>query len=242
MKKELWEIYRKPEWRMREWSDSDHKPLYTPCRRGFCLYEQVVDAMMPSRNSWTSDLIALVEVEGQCFKRVREHLFLGSSRQSARQWWQKKRILKLYKWTKEDAVGLAVFAARMAIGVYEKRYPNDKWHRGAIEAADQWLRDKSAPARRAAKRAAISAMEEEIREKNKTKIKWNRSIQRARSAAVSAQSAAWSAANGNIISAIGVGMNSVIFAIQSSASKCKTARKCEEWIQKRLKKKETRKK
>jgi len=45
------------------------------------------------------------------------------------------RVIKTYQWKKEDSVKLAIFAAEQVIEIYEKKYPNDKRPREAIEAA-----------------------------------------------------------------------------------------------------------
>jgi len=54
---------------------------------------------------------------------------------------QEMRIVRAWKWTKMDSVALAIFAAELVIGYYEKKYPNDKRPREAIEAAKKWLAD-----------------------------------------------------------------------------------------------------
>jgi len=52
---------------------------------------------------------------------------------------EKMRILHAYRWEKKDSVAMAVYAAELVIANFEKKYPNDKRPREAIEAARAWL-------------------------------------------------------------------------------------------------------
>ena len=70
---------------------------------------------------------------------------------------QKMRIVKAYRWTKEDSVKLAIFAAELVIDIFEKQYPDDKRPRMAIEAAKKWLDNPTADTARAAADAAAAA-------------------------------------------------------------------------------------
>lgn len=98
--------------------------------------------------------------------------------QEALDWWSKKNrkpmdILnelieaKKYSWANwfivrimayEDYVSYAVFAAEQVIDIYEKKYPNDKRPRQAIEAAKKCIKDPSKENKEAA-RAAWAAAE-----------------------------------------------------------------------------------
>lgn len=49
------------------------------------------------------------------------------------------RILRAWKFTKEDSVALAIFAAEQVVEIYEERYPGDLRPRKAIEAAKAYL-------------------------------------------------------------------------------------------------------
>jgi len=49
------------------------------------------------------------------------------------------RIIKAYKWTKNDSVAFSIFAAELCIDNFEKVLPNDKRPREAIEAAKRYL-------------------------------------------------------------------------------------------------------
>src|SRR3990167_298298 len=94
------------------------------------------------------------------------------------------KIVKAYKWTKKDSVAFAIYAAELVIKNYEKKYPNDKRPREAIEAAKKVLFHDTAKNRVAAGSAMSAA--------------WSA----AGSAAGSAMSAAWSAAGSAAGSAI----------------------------------------
>ena len=67
------------------------------------------------------------------------------------------RLTKVYRWSKEDSVALAVFAAEQVIEIFESARPGDDRPRKAIEAAKAWLADHSANARAAANAAAYAA-------------------------------------------------------------------------------------
>ena len=54
------------------------------------------------------------------------------------------RIIRAWKWGKKDSVLLAIFAAELIIDIFEKKYPDDKRPRQAIEAAKNWTKDPSA--------------------------------------------------------------------------------------------------
>ena len=78
------------------------------------------------------------------------------------------RIVESWEWTKEDSVKLAVYAAELVIGIYEKRYPNDDRPRKAIKAAKAYLKnpsDSAANAAYVAYAAANAATEDEILKK-----------------------------------------------------------------------------
>jgi len=59
--------------------------------------------------------------------------------------------------TKEQNVKYAIFAAKQVIGIYEKKYPNDKRPRKAIEAAKEYLKNTSDKNKKAAYAAAAYA-------------------------------------------------------------------------------------
>ena len=64
--------------------------------------------------------------------------------------WQKMKIVKAWKWQKEDSVALAIFCAELVIDIFEKEYPDDKRPREAIKAAKKWLKNPTEKNRAAA--------------------------------------------------------------------------------------------
>lgn len=64
-------------------------------------------------------------------------------------WWVIKKLLK-----KEQSVKIAIFAAEKVIDIFEKKYPEDKRPRQAIEAAKAWLKNPTEENRLAAYAAA----------------------------------------------------------------------------------------
>jgi hypothetical protein len=96
---------------------------------------------------------------------------------SAMEWWDKQErdsltILnklikeKHYDWAnwlivrimhKHDYVSYAIYAAEQVIDIYEKKYPDDKRPRKAIEAAKKYLKNPSIKTRTAAAAAAYAA-------------------------------------------------------------------------------------
>ena len=97
--------------------------------------------------------------------------------QGAFDWWDKKerfplKILdglieaKHYAWanwfivrvmTYHDYVSYAAYAAKQAIGIYDKKYPDDKRPRLAIEAAERCIENPTAENKKAADAAAYAA-------------------------------------------------------------------------------------
>jgi hypothetical protein len=59
--------------------------------------------------------------------------------------------------TKEQRVQYAIFAAEQVIHIYEKKYPEDKRPRQAIEAAKAYLENPCAKTKAAAAAAAYAA-------------------------------------------------------------------------------------
>ena len=75
----------------------------------------------------------------------------------------KDKELKWANWlvvrlmTKIECVKYAVFAAEQVIGIYEKKYPDDKRPSKAIEAAKRYIKDPSEVNKKAADAAAYAA-------------------------------------------------------------------------------------
>jgi hypothetical protein len=111
------------------------------CESGYHASKNVIDAM----SYVNAEVIAQVEIRG-------EHL-----EQDDKQCWSEMRIIKVWPWTKEDSVSLATYAAELAIGIFEERYPDDKRPRQAIDAAKKWLNDQTEENRQAAAWAAWAA-------------------------------------------------------------------------------------
>ena len=59
---------------------------------------------------------------------------------------EKMRIVKAWKWDQAASVKMAIFSARMVLGIFEKKYPYDKRPRKAIESAEAWIKNPSASA------------------------------------------------------------------------------------------------
>lgn len=157
--KTMWKVFKAGlksnngdiEWKVGEWQKYEGK--LGLCASGFHASEKIIDAMF----YMDAELIAKVEVRGDCL--------IGADKQC----WSEMRILEVFEWTKEDSVAFAVFAAEQVIDIidiFETRYPEDDRPRKAIEAAKNWLKEKSKSARaaawaaRAAARAAALAARE----------------------------------------------------------------------------------
>jgi hypothetical protein len=110
------------------------------CQNGFHASEKIFDAMQ-----WVNlENLAQVEVRGK------------SIIQDDKQCWSEMRIIKVWKWTKQDSVALAIFAAELVIDNFEKEYPKDHRPRKAIEAAKKWLENPTEKNRKAAEAVAWS--------------------------------------------------------------------------------------
>ena len=145
-------------WKIGEWS----KPIKNleMCQSGYHCSKEIYQAFSYVQG----EILALVECRGK------------HESQEDKETWETLKIVKAYKWQKKDSVALSIYAAELCIDNFEKKYPEDKKPREAIEAAKKFLKYPT-KANRSAQSAARSAA---------------RSA--AESAAWSAQSAAWSAA------------------------------------------------
>src|SRR5690349_5970158 len=104
-------------WKVGQWEK--HDGVRRLCDAGLHATKDRIDAM----GFVNCEVIAKVEVRGK------------SDIQDDKQVWEEMRIVEAYEWTKEDSVKLAVYTAELVIDIYEKKYPNDKRPREAIEAA-----------------------------------------------------------------------------------------------------------
>ena len=110
-------------WKVGTWRK--HKGKLDMCRSGFHASIKAIDAMQYVN----CEILALVEVRGKHLK------------QDDKQCWSEMRVVHAHEWTKPDSVALAIYAAELVIGDYEKRNPDDKRPRQAIEAAKEWLKN-----------------------------------------------------------------------------------------------------
>lgn len=149
-------------WKVGEWKK--HNEEISLCESGFHASKLAFDAI----GLVDCEIIAQVEVRGKSIIDNKKEV------------WSEMCITKIYEWTKEDSVALAIFAAELIIKNFEDKYPDDKRPRFAIEAAKEYLKEKTVSAASAA-RAAYSAS--------------NVAYSAAAYAAYSAAHAAYSAAN-----------------------------------------------
>jgi hypothetical protein len=110
---------------------------------------------------------------------------------------QRMRIVSTADWGKVESVRLAIFCAELSLSKFEKKYPDDKRSRLAIEAAKAWLANPSSAARAAsaasdAASAAVSAAASAASDASSAWAAWAAS---AASAASAADSAAWAASD-----------------------------------------------
>jgi hypothetical protein len=92
---------------------------------------------------WCDNCEGLSDVDQ--IKKLAEHRFSWAN-------WLIVRIMSY-----EQYVSYAIFAAEQVIGIYEKKYPEDKRPRKAIEAAKECLKDPSGKNKKAAYAAAGDA-------------------------------------------------------------------------------------
>jgi hypothetical protein len=189
MQKDMKSQHGKIKWEVGKWQKATG--ALDICHNGFHASERVIDAM----GFVSLEVLAKVEVKGKSIK------------QDDKQCWSEMRIIEAYNWKKEDSTALSIYAAELCIKNFEKRFPNDKRPREAIEAAKAWLKCPCEKHQAAAESAARSAAE------SARSAAWS-ARSAAESAAESARSAAWSA---------------------ESAAWSEVLDKCEAFIQKRIK-------
>ena len=145
-------------WKIGEWKK--HKGQLSMCNSGLHCSKQPYDAFSYVQG----EILAEVEVRGKHLADDNEEC------------WEEMRMVKTWKWQKNDSVLFAIYAARLVLHIYEDKYPGDKRPREAIEAAEAYQKCPCEKHESAARSAAWSAA-------------WS-----AASAAGAAESAAWSAA------------------------------------------------
>jgi hypothetical protein len=112
--------YDGSEWQIKEWR------MVSPPEReceGLNCSEYIADAM----GYVEMEVLAQVEIAGKVIK--------GDDKITS----EKMRTLHAYLWRKKDSVAMAVYAAELVIENFEKKFPNDKRPREAIEAAKAWI-------------------------------------------------------------------------------------------------------
>jgi hypothetical protein len=148
------------QWTIGKWQKTECLEL---CH-GFNCSRRIIDAMAYVQG----EILAEVEVQGQHFD--------GNDKSTH----EDMRIIRAWKWTKNDSVAVSIFAAEMVLENFEKVYPDDDRPRKAIEAAKNYLDSPTEKNRSAAESAESAA--------------WTAAQSAAESAAESAMSAAWTAA------------------------------------------------
>lgn len=136
MDKKLWKCIRSDmrsdygnhTWELKKWYKISGAPII--CENGFHASKYI-----PQVFSWVRPgLLCQVEVNGE------------SVIEKEKECWSEMRIIKVYKWTKEMSVKLAIYAAKLALPIWEEKYPKDNRPRKAIEASEKWLKKEIATA------------------------------------------------------------------------------------------------
>jgi hypothetical protein len=100
-------------WKINEWRDITDSPVLQA--QGFYASDSITDAVQ-----WFSNVLAEVEVRGSSVPgRV----------MSAH---QGMRIIRAWKFGRQDWLGLAIYAAGLVLPIFESRFPDDKRPRTAI--------------------------------------------------------------------------------------------------------------
>ena len=126
-------------WKIGEWQKHDGQ--LSMCENGFHCSKQPYDAFSYVQG----EILAEVEVRGK-------HLTDDN-----KECWEKMRIIKTWKWQKNDSILFSIFAARLVLKIYEDRYPDDIRPREAIEAAEAWQKCPCEKHRNATAYAAADA-------------------------------------------------------------------------------------
>lgn len=119
-------------WEIGKWMKIGRK--LNICHHGLHCSKQINQALSYVKG----EILAKVEVRGK------------SIIEDDKECYSEMRIVKAWDWTRKDSVSLAVYAAKLVIKIYEKKYPNDDRPRKAIEAAEYWLKHPTTYAANAA--------------------------------------------------------------------------------------------
>jgi len=126
-------------WKLGEWVKHDGK--LEMCSSGLHSSPTVYQALSYVPGS----VLSQVEVKGKSLK-------------DKDKWCSSEmRIIRAWKWQKKDSMALAIFAAESVLKNFEKKYPDDKRPREAIEAAKKVLASDTAKNREAASSASSAA-------------------------------------------------------------------------------------
>ena len=178
------------QWEIGKWRTTECKELCV----GFNCSDRVIDAL----NYVKGEILCEVEAKGTSFT------------DKDKSTWESMRIIKAWHWKKEDSVALEIFSAELVIDVFEKKYPDDKRPRQAIEAAKAWVNIPNQKNSDAAYAAAYAASD----------------AARAAASAAHAADAAYAADDA---------ASAASYAASAASGADKTLDKIEAWIRKRIK-------
>ena len=150
------------------------------CEAGFHCSVEPYDAF----SFVQGEILAEVEVRGKSLVEENKEV------------WSEMRVVKAYRWTKKDSLKLAIYCAELVLENFERKFPNDKRPREAIEAAKKVLLEDTAKNRAAARVAARSAELAADSAGSAKSAAWSAELAAesvAESAELAAESAAWAA-------------------------------------------------
>ena len=136
--------------------------------------------------------------------------------------------------TKEQSVQYAIFAAEQVISIYEKKYPDDKRPREAIEAAKAYLKNPSDETKKAAAWAAEAAAAWAAEAAAARAAAWAAEAAEARAAAWAAEAAAARAARAAAWAAAWAAEARAARAARAAAWAAEAAAEAEKNMQKRI--------
>ena len=138
--------YGDMKWRLRKWYKIEGN--LEMCWNGFHCSKYIQDALQYVQG----DTLAVVKVRGK------------SINENDKECWEEMMIVSLHPFTKEYAVKMAVYSARLCLSAFASEYPDDDRPRKALEAAEAWLKNPCDETESAARSAARSAAKGRIHE------------------------------------------------------------------------------
>ena len=195
------------QWEIGKWRTTECKELCV----GFNCSDRVIDAL----NYVKGEILCEVEAKGTSFT------------DKDKSTWESMRIIKAWHWKKEDSVALEIFSAELVIDVFEKKYPDDKRPRQAIEAAKAWVNipnQKNSDAAYTAANAAYTAADAA-----------SGAYAAAYAASDAARAAASAAHAADAAYAADDAASAASYAASAASGADKTLDKIEAWIRKRIK-------